>query len=464
MFLIGGNVKKLIVFALLLPALALAVYDLDTFDVNHWRTTFLNHGPWGYDPTIGTGFPGGSWPQPLHNYYVFGAGTWLGAVVGSSPPESLCTMMYNPNSGGSEACPTLCRYWREGTGDIRDRIYQHPGDWPPSHSRFPMAPLGALSDMDMWCAYCDSEPENHVPPGRPLGVDVYQTVYGFTDSLAQDFFFLKYEIANCSGDSLRRALFGPVLDVDIGDGTDDLADVILDHVFVVGQETIRVRNLVFAFDNNNMENPGATWESGTPGTVAIALLAAPDSLGLTAFKRFTIDFDPVADADQYLTLAGFDYRTGEYRPHDSTDNSPSDKRYVMATGPFDLAPDSIVTFWYAVIGSPFGTAGQWPSQRDTSDLALRYKWALELWPRLLPGIEETPVADVRKADGATIVRGTLYLQPAIYNLQSEIVLLNAAGRRVMNLNSGPNDVSALSPCVYFVRSAPGVVAKVVITH
>jgi hypothetical protein len=54
---------------------------LAAFDLNHWRAPFYNDGRWGTD-TIGTGAVGGAWPQPLHNCYVFGAGTWLGAVVG----------------------------------------------------------------------------------------------------------------------------------------------------------------------------------------------------------------------------------------------------------------------------------------------------------------------------------------------------------------------------------------------
>jgi hypothetical protein len=446
----------------LLPALALAIYDLDSFDLNHWKAPFYNDGRWGIDITIGQGQAGGSWPYPLHNCYVFGAGTWLGAVVGSSPPETLCTVFYNPNSGGTEACPTLCRYWREGTGDIRDRIYKYPGDWPPSHSRFPMAPLWTLSDMDIWCCYCDSDPSNHYSPGRPLGVDVYQTVYAFNDSLAQDFFFLRYEIANCSGDSLRHVCYGPVLDPDIGNSTDDMADIILDHAFYVGPDTIRVRNLGLAYDYDNIENAGATWDSGTPGAVAIGLLAAPDSLGLTAFKRLTIDIDPVTDATQYLTLAGYNYRTGEYRPYDSTDVLPGDKRFVMSSGPFDIAPDSTVTFWYVVIGSPFGEAGQVPWLRDTSDLALRYKWALEFWQRLFPGIaEETPVAEVRPTNAATIVRGVLFLPPSLLSPPSS--LLSIDGRKVLDLHSGANDVSRLTPGVYFVREAQAV-RKVVVTR
>ena len=257
-------------------------------------------------------------------------------------------------------------------------------------------------------------------------------------------------------------------DSDIGDATDDGADVILDQVFYVGSDTIRVRDLGFAYDWNNQENPGRDWEAGTPGTVAIALLAAPDSLGLTAFKRLAIGADPVTDPTQYLTLAGYDYQTGEYHPYDTTDLTPSDKRFVMATGPFDLAPDSTVTFWYVVIGSPFGEWGQTPPQRDTSDLVLRYKWALEFWRRLFPGIEETPVADVRKVGGGTIVRSVLFL-PRSLDPSIPSALLDISGRMLLDLHPGANDVSRLSPGVYFVHSALGVceassVTKVVVTR
>jgi hypothetical protein len=447
---------KKLALLFLLPALASAIYDMDTLEVNRWRTPLYNHGIWGLDVTIGSGMAGGAWPYPLHNCYIFGAGAWLGAILPSSPPDTLCTMLYNPNTGGNEAYPTLCRYWREGTGDSRDRIYEYPGDWPPSHSRFPMAPFGNLSDMDMWCAYCDSDPASHESLGRPLGVDIYQTVYGFSDSLAQDFFFLKYEIANCSGDTLRDACFGPVLDPDVGDATDDMADVILDHVFVIGQDTIRVRNLVFAYDYNNYENSSAVWDTGVPGTVALALLAAPDSLGLTAFKRIPLGADPVTDVAQYLTLAGFDWMTGEYRPYDSTDVMPGDKRFVMSSGPFDIAPDSTVTFWYVVIGSPFGESGQTPPHRDTSDLVLRYKWAREYFEQVT-GITEQAMNYERGTMnvGPTIVRGVLVLGAAGSRQQTaeRTELLDAAGRKIAELHSGANDVSALSPGVYFVRDA-----------
>ncbi len=53
--------------------------------------------------------------------------------------------------------------------------------------------------------------------------------------------------------------------------------------------------------------------------------------------------------------------------------------------------------------------------------------------------------------GATIVRGVLNLQSEIRNLKSEFVLLNSAGRKVMDLTPGENDIRHLSPGVYFIR-------------
>ncbi|MCX6842707.1 MAG: hypothetical protein NTX53_10540 [candidate division WOR-3 bacterium] len=441
---------KRLALLLLLPALALAIYDMNWFDPNNWRAPFYNDGRWGIDVTVGSGIAGGTWPQGKHNCYVFGAGPWFAAILPSPSPETLCSFMYNPNSGGTEMCPTLCRYWREGYDNIRDRIYKYPGDWPPSHSRFPMAPLDPRSDMDLWCCSSDSDPALHISPGRPLGIDVFLTACGYSDSLAQDFFFLRYELANCSGDTLRQAIFGMMLDADIGDGTDDMAGLILNQLFHVGPDTIRVKNTGFVYDYNNLENPGQNWESGTPGAVAIMLLSAPESLGLTAFKMLTLDIDPLTDGAQYLTLAGFNYRTGEYAPYDSVDMTPADKRVLLATGPFDLAPDSTLTFWYAVICSPFGEQGQSPEGRDTSELALRCKWARDHFERLTGIAEESPSADVRTTiGGPTIVRGILFLPPSHFTLHSS--LFSLSGQKVMSLRPGPNDVSRLTPGVYFVR-------------
>ena len=75
------------------------------------------------------------------------------------------------------------------------------------------------------------------------------------------------------------------------------------------------------------------------------------------------------------------------------------------------------------------------------------------------GVEESLK---QKATGSrlepTVVRGILYLWlgtrselPGRNSVMSRAVLLDAAGRRVMVLQAGPNDVRGLAPGVYFVR-------------
>jgi len=77
------------------------------------------------------------------------------------------------------------------------------------------------------------------------------------------------------------------------------------------------------------------------------------------------------------------------------------------------------------------------------------------------GIAERTTDDGRRHEGgATVVRGVLYVGPATRSelpgrnsVMSRAELLNATGRKVMELQAGPNDVRQLAPGVYFVRDA-----------
>ncbi|MFO7674833.1 MAG: sialidase family protein [bacterium] len=71
-----------------------------------------------------------------------------------------------------------------------------------------------------------------------------------------------------------------------------------------------------------------------------------------------------------------------------------------------------------------------------------------VWYGRVTGIAEEPGARGRAAGWAppAVVRGSLALPPGF-------VLLDAAGRRVLSLRPGANDLSRLAPGVYFVRSA-----------
>ena len=83
-------------------------------------------------------------------------------------------------------------------------------------------------------------------------------------------------------------------------------------------------------------------------------------------------------------------------------------------------------------------------------------------------VAETPSAEVRMTNAATVVRGVLWqtaygTQHTAYRAE----LLDAAGRKVMELRAGANDVSRLAPGVYFVRQAqaqaqPRAIRKVIV--
>jgi len=352
------------------------VYNSQWLNINKWECPFYNDGRYGLDISVATGVAGGAWPQPLHNCYIFGAGLWFGSIRARandpSMEDTLVTFGYNPNSGGTEMSPVTVENVAEGTGSADDRIFVYPADYPPApRTRWEtgdaqvdsmLIPYENFSLMDMWCAYSDVLSENHISPGKPQNIDVYQTVYAWNYPSNEDIFFITYIARNASTtDTLKNCFMGAVCDADVGDATDDMVGTLL-NTYVPGVGT--VTNVGYVGDNNNQENPGRDWESGTPGVFAYKFLESPrdtsgDPLGMTAFKKFTIDIDPVTDAAQYLTMAGFDYRTGVYTPYDSAkDVDPKDKRFVQCSGPFTLAPQQMVRLVIACIAAPFGGPNQ----------------------------------------------------------------------------------------------------------
>jgi hypothetical protein len=83
-----------------------------------------------------------------------------------------------------------------------------------------------------------------------------------------------------------------------------------------------------------------------------------------------------------------------------------------------------------------------------------------IWGKMdpLPGIQESPKPQASSdKPGATIVRGVLEISPRLtaHGSPPDIRLLDAAGRQVMKLKPGENDVSGLAAGVYFVHLASG---------
>jgi hypothetical protein len=411
---------------LVLPALALAVYDTVSLGLNDWSCTFTNYGTWGHD----NGNPGGSWQG---GWYIFGAGIWVGGVT--SGGDTLVTMGYNPNSGASEMFPTLTRHWREGTGDARDRVYVYPGDWPAPPDRFPMAPTVIDADVQAWSAACDSSPSRHIPPGVPIGFDLCTTVYADTAPEWADFFYLRCAISNPSDDSLVDLHVGIICDADVGNANDDLCGVILDREFAVGPDTFRVRNTGYAYSQD--QTP--------PGAVAVRYLSGPLGDSITALKIFTLDNDPTTDAQQFMTLAGYDWQTSQYNPFDTVDLVPDDKRLLIAAGTFALAPNDTAVCWFAVIGAAF-------TPSDTSQLAYAANVAYEHGLTLL-GVTAEPA--VSRPAGLRLCPSLVRVGQVVRFMGMErdpaVTVFDAAGR-IRAVVRSELRTADFAPGVYLLRS------------
>ena len=150
-------------------------------------------------------------------------------------------------------------------------------------------------------------------------------------------------------------------------------------------------------------------------------------------------------------------------------------RYLFCSSPYDSCvrvydtqTDSLVGV-YTGLPNPVSIAAS-PEYHciyvGCSDVILAY-------PDAPPGVEETPNAEVRTTNpGPTVVKGILVLD-AVGSRQQAVdrgELLDAAGRKVMELHTGANDVRGLAPGVYFVRQASSMkheasnVTKVVVTR
>ena len=390
------------------------------------------------------------WPYPTMNAYIFGSGVWVGCVDGK---DTLVTVGYNPNSGQSEFSSGIGSM--VGTTDPDNRIYDYPDDWPPPESKFPMAPQENFSPNDIWLCFNDVDSTLHASGDtRPIGIEVYVTGYGWTQASNQDILFLKYTIKNISGDSLKDVYMSVTVDPDIGYYRDDMIGLIVDRDYTINNEEYHVDNVGVCYDYDGEEkssNSGYKWESGEPGCIAFDFLQSPyaltdgidndgdglvdaeevdsvllaakydfgdrdgdgvpdyrdpseiEQLGMTAFKKFIIELDPDKDWKRYLLMAGFDM-TGVRNPYDSVDVSPGDKRFLQATGPFVLAPESTATIVVAVIAAPFGGEGGF-NNRNHDTLAMRSATAQYIFNMnwLLPAPPPSPNLTVIPGDNIVLL-------------------------------------------------------------
>ena len=323
---------------------------IKTLNANAWTMYTSNYGPFVYPQSNQAG---GYWGGVPYNY-IFGAGMWVGALDAADSPH--VAVGYNPNSGASELGPANPYTWDYANyaTDSLSRVYLSTNvadlaAWPlRDASNEPVV----LSDQDGYATYSDENPA-FIPTGEtPVGVRIRQRSFAWNSGSNSDIVYFKFTVINGSAGTLHQVYGGPCFDADIGNESQTYANDRTDFDYT--------RNLAIQFQNE--AEPGwpsvgyfgcrflASAVNNTGAVVHVTDNQFPhdiqpgEPLGMTAMKIFTIDVDPVTDADRYKVMQGYNYTTMVMDAYDEAGSSTAgDKRFVMCTGPFELAPgDSVI--------------------------------------------------------------------------------------------------------------------------
>jgi hypothetical protein len=326
-------------------------------NINQVEMTITNYGTFGQSYSAA----GCWWPIGSGENYIFGAGIWFGTIDNG---DTLVTNSYIPNNGQHE---TECGLWGSNYMASHNVIYMYGDNWPAPADTFPMAPQSHVSHQDSWCCFNDSLPWFH--DTEPIGLEFYQTVYVWDVSEIEDIVFFTHEVKNVTDHTLQDCYIAVVTDCDIGGENptaNDRNSGVVARWYVIDSESIFVDNLGYQWQ----EEPEAGW-AAFPGAIGFDLLETPNDIGMTAFKRFTLNVEPLTDPDRYEMLAGYDYLTGLPEPYDTFPSDPDDQRFLISSGPFDLEPDQSATIIFAVL------LASWEGMYQTPDtaLALIDKWA-----------------------------------------------------------------------------------------
>ena len=357
-------------------------------DINDFRVPMTNYAVFGQ--FIDLGAAGGEWPKGSNEFYIYGAGIWVGGTVNDKSLQTFAysqygsvrdsvlyntitdprvVIGYNPSGGAEEF---------SGLADIF--ISDHPEDygnrelkdyWPLLDNEGNPIVVGIEDsytefddqDLERWDTGINSNAGDGVDIAKfGLGVKVIQRTYSWNYENNKTVHFFIYDVINARLDKapIRNCFLTVMCDADVGPtANDDLVG------FDYG------RNLGYVYDSDFaeqgfarlpgflaykfLESPVATYDVDLNGDdqinndsvfindVWIKDVKKGQRLGLTSFKTSNLQSgDPDTEPEKFLIMAGHNYpdvTSQEYAPFDlGTGETPVDQRIFQNTGPFLLAP------------------------------------------------------------------------------------------------------------------------------
>ena len=320
----------------------------------------------------------GQWTDPdapwdaasASGYRVYKVVRWTG-----DPQDSTRLERTVPANDPTATDPLVHHSWNEYmTGAVPKgapwKMYRLPDPDSPDDSLDVPGP-DVSGDQMLWCVYNDADPERHVNEAgnsNPLGLEIRQTTFAFNRQGALgNTIFIKLEIIHpelsAPTDTVYRTTLQDMYvslwaDVDLGGAGDD----------VVGCDTTLSLGYTYNATNNDQTYGGA------PPAVGYDFFLGPrtplgDTLGLTSFNKYINGTDPASPDATYNYMQGLlpdgtdliDPTTGVptryFNAGDPVsgvgwlDNNAADKRMMLSSGPFEMAPgDTQVVVGAIVMG------------------------------------------------------------------------------------------------------------------
>ncbi len=316
----------------LLPTAAQAQRDIapsavsiGAHDVNEVFLRVTNRGAYGLRRGD-TETPGNLFPISTPNAYLFGSGIWIGGigdVDANGVPDTITTIGYNPQDTNENE-------WIEGAvgqnpNDPRFRVLDSTE--PSDQQLFPATPV---AQQELFTVYDDRFSVGSISqPSIPLGVEVRQRSFAFTEADLDTAVIFQWDILNisdqirASGYTIQDLWTGIALDPDLGDPEDDTAAPL----------EIDGAPVLLVWDTDFVE----TGFEGQPGFLALVPLDNPGTdVNMTQLSDGTrpgVQPVPQTDRSQYESLSGL---------RGPTFASPFfDLRALIGVGPVDLAEGAV---------------------------------------------------------------------------------------------------------------------------
>lgn len=231
------------------------------------------------------------------------------------------------------------------------KIYRLPDTSTPATGDTVNVPgPDVLGDQMLWCVYNDADAalhNNNAGSTNPLNVEVQQTTFGFNRLGALgNTIFVRLKFINAGADTLKSMFASLWSDPDLGGFTDDL----------VGVDTTLSLGYCYNATNNDQQYGEAPPAVGYDFFLGPIDRVTGDTLGVVSFNKYINGTDPGSFDETYNYMQGLlpdgsiltDPTTGNpinfFHPGDPVtgagwlDSNPADRRFLLNSGPFVMAP------------------------------------------------------------------------------------------------------------------------------